>query len=172
MLGSLDPAKLLVVLVFALVVLGPERLPRAARQLGAAWRELTRIRQQVTDEVRSALPDLGLDDLDLPHIPRNPSAAVSGFMRDLTGSLVGEPSAAAGARRNGNKARSSSSTTGADASATLVATGAADGGLLPAGGQRPRRLRPGEPVPEHASLVVVEPRRGELAVVFDDPAMN
>lgn len=76
MLGSLDPAKVLVILVVALIVLGPERLPRAARQLGAAWRELTRLRDQVTDEVRSAIPDVD--------IPRIPHGAVSGFVRDLT----------------------------------------------------------------------------------------
>lgn len=75
-LGSLDPAKVLVVLVVALIVLGPERLPRAARQLGAAWRELTRIREQVTEEVRAAIPEV-----DLPRIPQG---AVSGFLRDLT----------------------------------------------------------------------------------------
>lgn len=76
MLGSLDPAKVLVILVIALVVLGPERLPRAARQLGAAWRELTRIRDQVTHEVRSALPEVNL--------PKIPQGMVSGFVRELT----------------------------------------------------------------------------------------
>lgn len=68
-MGSLDPAKILVVLVIALIVLGPERLPRVARQAGAAWRELTRVRDEVVEEVRSALPDDG----DLPSIPRIPS---------------------------------------------------------------------------------------------------
>ncbi|MCU1490897.1 MAG: hypothetical protein JWM85_2302, partial [Acidimicrobiaceae bacterium] len=83
MFGSLDPAKILVILIIALVVLGPERLPKAARQLAHAWKELTRIREQVTEEVRSAMPDLGLKDLDLPHFPKSPAAAVSGFVRDL-----------------------------------------------------------------------------------------
>lgn len=78
-MGFLDPGKILVILVIALVVLGPERLPRAARQLGAAWRELTRVRDQVTDEMRSALPDI-----DLPNIPRMPTNMVSGFISDLT----------------------------------------------------------------------------------------
>ncbi len=55
---NLDPAKLLVILVIALIVLGPDRLPRLARQLGAAWRELTRVRDQVTDEVRAAIPEV------------------------------------------------------------------------------------------------------------------
>lgn len=68
-MGSLDPAKILVVLVVALIVLGPERLPRLARQAGAAWRELTRVRDEVADELRSALPDKS----ELPIIPRIPS---------------------------------------------------------------------------------------------------
>jgi len=67
--GSLDPAKILVVLVVALIVLGPERLPRVARQAGAAWRELTRVREEVAEELRSALPDKS----ELPVIPRIPS---------------------------------------------------------------------------------------------------
>lgn len=75
-LGSLDPAKILVVLVFALIVLGPERLPRAARQVGAFWRELSRIREQVREEVHAAIPQVD--------IPRIPAGAVSGFLRDLT----------------------------------------------------------------------------------------
>ncbi|HLX78375.1 MAG TPA: twin-arginine translocase TatA/TatE family subunit [Acidimicrobiales bacterium] len=68
-MGSLDPAKILVVLVVALIVLGPERLPRVARQAGAAWRELTRVREEVAEELRSALPDKS----ELPVIPRIPS---------------------------------------------------------------------------------------------------
>ncbi len=77
-MGFLDPEKILVVLVIALIVLGPERLPRAAHQLGSAWRELTRVREQVTEEIRSALPE------DMPSIPRMPRGVVSGFIADLT----------------------------------------------------------------------------------------
>lgn len=80
MLGNLDPAKILIILVLALVVLGPERLPKAARQLGAAWRELTRVREQVAEEVRSAIPELG----ELPKIPSMKPGAISGFLNDLT----------------------------------------------------------------------------------------
>jgi len=84
--GYLDPAKILVVLVIAMIVLGPEKLPRAARQLGAAWRELTRVREKIESEVRSAIPHL--EDLDLPRLPRNPGSAVSGFLSDLTRPLA------------------------------------------------------------------------------------
>jgi len=81
--GSLDPAKILMILVVILIVLGPERLPKAARQLGAAWHEITRIRQEVTDEVRAVMPDL-----DLSSIPRIPSVRGT-----LTG-LITEPTSA------------------------------------------------------------------------------
>lgn len=50
-MGGLDPAKIFILLVIALVVVGPERLPGAARQLGGAWRELNRLRQKFDEEV-------------------------------------------------------------------------------------------------------------------------
>lgn len=55
---SLSPAKILVVLVVALLVLGPEKLPGVARQLGAAWGELRKLRTRLEREVREVLPDL------------------------------------------------------------------------------------------------------------------
>src|SRR5271168_4010110 len=55
---SLSPAKLLVVLVVALIVLGPDKLPQMARQLGAAWGDLRRFRTRLESDVRGAFPDL------------------------------------------------------------------------------------------------------------------
>src|SRR5579872_3741843 len=55
---SLSPAKLLVVLVVALIVLGPEKLPQVARQFGAMWGDVRRWRSRVESEVRSTFPDL------------------------------------------------------------------------------------------------------------------
>jgi sec-independent protein translocase protein TatB len=55
---SLSPAKLLVVLVIALIVLGPEKLPQMARQVGAVWGDLRRWRKVLENEVRSTFPDL------------------------------------------------------------------------------------------------------------------
>jgi TatA/E family protein of Tat protein translocase len=54
----LDPAKLLVILIVALVVLGPDKLPTVASQLGAAWGELRRFRERLETEVRGTFPDL------------------------------------------------------------------------------------------------------------------
>ena len=77
-MGGLDPAKLLVILVLALVLLGPERLPRAARQIGAFWREVTKWRERVEDEVRSAMPDV-----DLPKIPVIPRGGITGYLTSM-----------------------------------------------------------------------------------------
>src|SRR5580658_9451952 len=55
---SLNPEKLLVVLVVALILLGPDKLPRLARQLGAGWRQLKEFQQKVEREVRETMPDL------------------------------------------------------------------------------------------------------------------
>jgi len=55
---SLSPAKLLVILVIALIVLGPDKLPDLARQAGAVWHDLRKLRTRLEGEVRGAFPDL------------------------------------------------------------------------------------------------------------------
>src|SRR5580704_5230835 len=55
---DLSPVKILVLLVIALVVLGPDKLPQVARQLGAAWGDLRRFRARLESDVRGAFPDL------------------------------------------------------------------------------------------------------------------
>ena len=52
---SLGPAEIMVVLIVALIVLGPNRLPEAGRQLGRAMREVRRWSTRFQDEVRSTL---------------------------------------------------------------------------------------------------------------------
>ena len=91
-MGGLDPAKILMVLLVAIIVLGPERLPKAARQLGAAWRELTRMRERLEDEVRTALPDL-----DLPAIPAIPRGGIAGYLTGMMTSVASGGSEAGGA---------------------------------------------------------------------------
>jgi Sec-independent protein translocase protein TatA len=56
MFGNLDPEKLLVLLVIALLVLGPNRLPSTARMMGELWREISEVRAQVNRELHRALP--------------------------------------------------------------------------------------------------------------------
>jgi sec-independent protein translocase protein TatB len=53
---NLDLSKVVVIMVFALIVLGPERLPQAARTLGALWRDLVNFRERVSEEVSRHIP--------------------------------------------------------------------------------------------------------------------
>ena len=58
----LDPAKLLVVLVVAVIVLGPDKLPKVARQIGTLWGDFRRLRHRLESEVRGNFPDLPSTD--------------------------------------------------------------------------------------------------------------
>lgn len=54
----LSPAKLLVILVVALIVLGPDKLPKVAKQVGALWGDFRKFRERLENEVRGTFPDL------------------------------------------------------------------------------------------------------------------
>ncbi len=56
---NIGPAEILVVLVIALIVFGPKRLPEVARQVGSAIRELRRMQSTVRAELDTVMhPDL------------------------------------------------------------------------------------------------------------------
>ena len=55
---SLGPEKILLILVVAVIVFGPQRLPEIARQIGTAVRELRRMQDTVRTEIEHVLhPD-------------------------------------------------------------------------------------------------------------------
>lgn len=56
-MGSIGPAEILVVLVVALIVLGPTKLPDAARSVGKAVAEFRRVTAGVQAEVRDAFAE-------------------------------------------------------------------------------------------------------------------
>lgn len=91
-MGGLDPAKILMILLVAVIVLGPERLPKAARQLGAFWRDIGRLRERLEDEVRTAMPDL-----DLSSIPAMPRGGIAGYLTGMMTSVGSGGSEASGA---------------------------------------------------------------------------
>ncbi len=62
---QLGPAEILVILILALLVFGPNRLPEVARQVGRAVRQVRRVQDQIRLELDEAL-DLG--DLEEPAI--------------------------------------------------------------------------------------------------------
>ncbi len=61
--SSLGPAEILVILVVALIVLGPKRLPEAGRQVGKALAEVRRWSSDVKSEIRNAV------DVEPPGFP-------------------------------------------------------------------------------------------------------
>ena len=54
----LSPAKLIVVLLVAIIVLGPDKLPKVARQIGTLWGDFRRLRERLETDVRGNFPDL------------------------------------------------------------------------------------------------------------------
>src|ERR1700733_10484949 len=70
---NVDPSKLLIIAVVMIIVLGPERLPHFARQVGGAWRTFSEFRQRMESEVRNTLPDLP-STTELANSARSPSA--------------------------------------------------------------------------------------------------
>jgi Sec-independent protein translocase protein TatA len=70
---NLDPSKLLVIAVVMLIVLGPDKLPQCARQIGGAWRAFSEFRQRMESEVRSSIPDLP-STTELAGYARSPAA--------------------------------------------------------------------------------------------------
>jgi Sec-independent protein translocase protein TatA len=73
---NLDPAKLLVIAVVAVILLGPERLPQVARQMGAAWRTFNEFRHRIETDVRTAVPDLPSTQ-DISRLARSPTALLN-----------------------------------------------------------------------------------------------
>jgi sec-independent protein translocase protein TatB len=54
---TLDPAKLLIIAVVALVVLGPDKLPAAARKISSLARDLQRLRASLHEQVHQSVGD-------------------------------------------------------------------------------------------------------------------
>src|SRR5205807_4273186 len=67
--SSLGPAEILVILVVALIVLGPKRLPEAGRQIGRFVAEVRHWSSAVQAEIRDAI------DLEGEPQPAPPAAA-------------------------------------------------------------------------------------------------
>lgn len=58
----LSPAKILVILVVALIVLGPDKLPKVAKQIGGFWGDFRKFRDRLESDVRGTFPELPSTD--------------------------------------------------------------------------------------------------------------
>ena len=70
---NLDPAKLLVIAIVGIILLGPDKLPNVAKQAGAAWRSFNEFRHRMESEVRNTVPDLPPTS-EIARLARSPSA--------------------------------------------------------------------------------------------------
>jgi sec-independent protein translocase protein TatB len=80
-MGTIGPAKILVVLLVALVVLGPEKLPQMARQIGRLWGDFKRFRDNLEAEVRGVLDADGESGETPLSVVRDIRDSVSGTFR-------------------------------------------------------------------------------------------
>ncbi len=74
--GLTSPMHLGIIILVALVVLGPERMPQAMRTVGRTMADVRRWYEAVTDEVRDVISLDGGDDA--PVAPAAPPPAPSG----------------------------------------------------------------------------------------------
>jgi TatA/E family protein of Tat protein translocase len=75
----LSPAKLLLVLVVILIVVGPDKLPSVARQLGAAIESLRNLHAKVEKDVRESIPNLP-STAQIAKMARSPSVLLNTLM--------------------------------------------------------------------------------------------
>lgn len=89
---SLSPLKIVIVLVVALVLVGPDKLPGLARQIGGAWRAFRSFSNKVETEVRSTMPDLPSTG-DIARLARSPVAFLDSLAKLDIEPLVPDPAA-------------------------------------------------------------------------------
>lgn len=87
---NIGPTELIVVLIIALIVFGPKRLPEIGRTVGKSLREFRRASEGLREELH-----LGLDD-DEPPSSAAPAASNGGGPADPPASLPGSPGVGAG----------------------------------------------------------------------------
>jgi len=186
---NLDPGKLLVIAVVAIILLGPDRLPQVARQVGGAWRSFNEFRHRMESEVRSTMPDLPPTS-EIARLARSPSALLNHLSNmssdddegeETDGSFQPQPpvngngtvDAAAGPEANGATATAATAATAATGSdATVPAQNGRDPVAASANGHGPETaaVPPPEPRPaaarEHA-----DPGPPDV-IVPGDPTLN
>lgn len=89
---DLSPVKILIVLVVAMVLLGPDKLPKVARQLGAGWRRFQDFREQLDRDIREQVPDLPSSH-EIARYARSPSALLERLARVEDEPLEEDPGA-------------------------------------------------------------------------------
>ena len=96
--------ELLVILVVALLVLGPKRLPDVAKALGKGLAEFRKATSDLTDELRSAQTMIEREARDTERVTRQRAAAKAADPKpSAPGQPVAQAAAAAGAEPAGGQ---------------------------------------------------------------------
>jgi sec-independent protein translocase protein TatB len=132
---SLSPAKILVILVIALIVLGPDKLPNMARSMGAAWHDLRKWRGRLENEVRGAFPDLPSTQ-KVAQAVRSPIAYLDSLADEHAASVEPGPTDANGADTDSGANGSGSTNAGANGAASGPAGPPATGAGAASGSAR------------------------------------
>jgi len=81
---SLGPAEILVILVVALLVFGPNKMPEIAKQVGKGFREFRRVQQHLKSELRDVVAEFdspssspSVEQQALPMLPPKDDAPTS-----------------------------------------------------------------------------------------------
>ena len=91
---SLNPEKLFIVFIVAMVLLGPDKLPKLARQVGTGWAKVKAFQERMESEVRETMPDLP-SSRDIARMARSPVAYLNSIAAPGGDRLVPDPAAPA-----------------------------------------------------------------------------
>jgi sec-independent protein translocase protein TatB len=163
---SLSPAKLLVILVVALIVLGPEKLPQMARQLGAFWHDLRQWRGRLESEVRGTFPNLPPPE-EVARVVRSPLAFLDRLADEHERSLADTGDGSTGATEDPAPPPASGSHQGPAPPPEAASNGAQANGSASSG---PRTN--GDGVVNGAANFLSPQSPGPVAISPDDPSMN
>lgn len=129
---GINGAELLVLVVVALVVVGPERMPRYAEQLAAWVRSVKRFSTEAKDRLAA---EMGEDEVDWASLdPRryDPRRIVREALLDDS-TPTGRPAATAGRTTAATAATAGMAVTGGAVTGGTAAGGASSAGTSPAG---------------------------------------
>jgi TatA/E family protein of Tat protein translocase len=76
--GAFSPIHILIVAVVALLVLGPEQLPKAAHQVGRGMREFRRVQQHLGTELRDIVAEFDMSPTGDQGAPKFSPSTASG----------------------------------------------------------------------------------------------
>jgi sec-independent protein translocase protein TatB len=168
---NLDPGKLLVIGVVAIILLGPDRLPQVARQLGGAWRSFNEFRHRMESEVRNTMPDLPPTS-EIARLARSPSALLN-HLSNMSPDEAPDGSFQPPTPPSENGTAVGGGEAAADGSPAATQSGAdTDAQATPAPSPSPSVATPAPaPEPNHAERPLRAPQPSGV-VVPGDPTLN